>query len=55
MSELKSTQVTVTTTQGQDTAHRLHNKLRHDGGGRTVDKTTVDVGDEEVQQQIFHP
>jgi hypothetical protein len=43
LTEVKTVQVTVTTTQGQCTTHTLHNKRRHDGGDRTTDKTVVDV------------
>jgi G3E family GTPase len=42
LAELKADQATVTTTKGQVTVHRLHNKRHRDGGGHTVDKTDVD-------------
>jgi predicted GNAT family acetyltransferase len=41
--ELKTAQTTVTTTQGQGAARRLHNKRRLDGGTRTAYKASVDV------------
>jgi predicted nucleic-acid-binding protein len=43
LADLKVAQATVTTTQGQDSAHRLHNKRRRDGGAHTVDKAAVDA------------
>ena len=36
--ELKSDQETVTTTEGQGTAHRIHNNHHRDGGTHTTDK-----------------
>jgi hypothetical protein len=43
LTEVKTAQTTVTTTQGQGDAHRLYNKFRQDGGARTADKAVVDV------------
>jgi hypothetical protein len=43
LTELKAAQATVTTTQGQGAARRLHNKRHRDGGGRTADKAVVDA------------
>jgi hypothetical protein len=42
MTELQSSQATVTTTEGGG-SRRFNNKRRRDGGARTVDKATVDA------------